>query len=163
MELGTLTKKSWPNVPSSPRVTVQPSPIQIGCIPNKPLSRRTMNWLSALTCGAKSRNRTVRIRKRRFISPPATANRDVCCETELPKPLFSRDKEFKENSHTPQLRPLRKIVLGELREFRHSAVAQGHHIRVRKFRKNIPANRNFFWKRIYLSREDLADEHKRRP
>src|SRR3989442_15936130 len=37
------------------------------------------------------------------------------------------------------------------------------YLRVRKFRKNIPANRNFFWKRIYSSREDLADEHKRRP
>src|SRR5436309_13924110 len=36
-------------------------------------------------------------------------------------------------------------------------------LRVRKFRKNIPANGNFFWKRIYSSREDLADEHKRRP
>src|SRR2546428_14075248 len=37
------------------------------------------------------------------------------------------------------------------------------YLRVRKFRKNIPANRIFFWKRIYSSREDLADEHKRRP
>ena len=37
------------------------------------------------------------------------------------------------------------------------------YLRVRKFRKNIPANRNFFWKRTYSFREDLADEHKRRP
>src|SRR5437762_5196733 len=36
-------------------------------------------------------------------------------------------------------------------------------IRVSKFRKNIPANGNFFLKRIYSSRENLADEHKRRP